>query len=348
MRVRLWRRDLTLDQPVAAAEQVHSTRPHLFLELEIDGVVGLGEISPQPVSLNGDAGIDDVLSELELFTLPQITALVEREGRAPHWARVTHLAGSRSASHPASALLEMALLDAELRTRGAAVEELWTPRFETPWQSTVSLVDSGPWPPNVGAARVRAKVSPLTVPDEQWTRLAALDMPVLLDFNCSGGTVELVMSSVTEARRHVDVVAVEQPFAPGNVVEHAQLAAALDLPVSLDEGVRNRRDLDQIVRYGAAKMVCVKPARVGGYAQARTLIDRAGQLGLTAYVGGFFESPLGRRANHALALHCVAEPSDIAPVALGSAHVLTEDPHGWGFVPGPDLESATPVVFIGD
>jgi O-succinylbenzoate synthase len=344
MRARLWRHDITLASPVAAAEQVHATRPHLFLELEIDGVRGLSEISPQPITINGDAGVEDVLVEFEHFTLRQFIEAAQREGRAPHWARVTHFAGSRRASHPASALLEMALLDADLRTRRITVDEQWPKRYETPVQMTVSLLDDQPWASPVGAAQVRAKISPLTVSGARWSRLAELGRPVLLDFNCSAETIEGVLETVAVARRHVEIVAVEQPFAPGNVVEHARAAAALDVPLSLDEGVRNRRDLDQIVRYQAARLVCIKPARVGGYAQARTMIERAQHLGLEVYLGGFFESPLARCANRALARHYVSRPSDIADVVVRGEELFEVDSWGCGFLPGAALESSPPLV----
>src|ERR1700693_3217662 len=64
MKLRLWRHQMNLRNPITSAAQVHATRTHLFLELEIDGVVGLGEVSPQPVTLNGDPSMQDVLDEL--------------------------------------------------------------------------------------------------------------------------------------------------------------------------------------------------------------------------------------------------------------------------------------------
>jgi len=345
MKVRLWRHDMNLRSPVSAAAQVHATRAHLFLEVEVDGVRGLGEISPQPASLNGDPGVDDVLREIKNFTLRQFIETAQREAQSPNWARVTHFAGSRPASYPASALLEMALLDLHLRGRSSTVESHWPERFTTPNQVTVSLLDDAPWTPLDDAAQVRAKVSTAEVSLERWHELASLERPVLLDFNCSGINVQDTLRCVALARTHVQVCAVEQPFAAGNVVEHARLATLLDVPVSLDEGVRHRRDLDQIARYQAARLVCVKPARVGGYAQARTMIERAHQLGLEVYLGGFFESPLARRANRALARHYLARPSDVSPVALtGDEGVLVPDSWGCGFLPGPDLENALPLL----
>jgi len=345
MRVRLWRHDMQLRTPVSSAAQIHATRPHLFLEVQIDGVCGLGEISPQPELLNGDPGLDDVLIELEHFTLRQFIEASEREGGSPNWARVTHFAGSRRASYPASALLELALLDAQLRSRRCRIDEHWPARYETPLQATVSLLDDGDWSVPDDAVQVRAKISTVDVPNERWKRLAELSRPVLLDFNCSAASVQDAADVVAIARSHVELSAIEQPFAAGNVVEHARLAAVLDVDVSIDEGVRHRRDLDQIARYRAAKMVCIKPARVGGYAQARTMIDRASDLGLGVYLGGFFESPLARGANRALARHLITRPSDVAVVGLeGDEGVLTADPWGCGYLPGPVLEDAVPLI----
>lgn len=344
MRARMWRHDTQLRSPVTSAFQVHATRTHLFLEVEFDGVRGLGEISPQPVTLNGDPGYDEVVVELEHFTLRQFIEAAKREGTVPQWTRVTHFAGSRRASSFACALLEMALLDAYLRARRETIEDRFPVRHETPTQVTVSLLDDNPWVASEGAVQVRAKVSPAAMSEEKWRRLEQLGMPVLLDFNCSAGTTQDVVTTVTAAQSHVEVAAVEQPFAPGNVVEHARLARMLDVPVSLDEGVRHRRDLDQIVRYGAARIVCVKPARVGGYAQARTMIEQGQQLGLEVYVGGFFETPLARRANRALARHYVTLASDIADSDLETGEVLVGDPWGCGFLPGDLLESSSPLL----
>ena len=39
----------------------------------------------------------------------------------------------------------MALLDRELRVRDATIDALWPARFDTPLQSTVSLIDDGEW-----------------------------------------------------------------------------------------------------------------------------------------------------------------------------------------------------------
>ena len=140
--------------------------------------------------------------------------------------------------------------------------------------------------------------------------------PILLDFNCSANNDEQVLEQVEQIARVASIDAVEQPYAAGNVIDHATLAEQLSVPLSLDEGVRSPRDLEQIVRYSAARIVCLKPPRVGGLANTRTMAHRAVSLGLNPYVGGFFESPYARRVHRLLAQNCISQPSDLADVAV--------------------------------
>jgi O-succinylbenzoate synthase len=310
----LWRQDTEIRFPVRSAGQHHAQRSRLFLGVEHGGVVGYGEVAPQPAELNGDAAIADVIDEVRVFVLPQLQQILEREGDLPSWTRVARFAGSRAASNPAVALLEMALLDRELRVAGSSIDSLWPVHFDTPRQSTVSLIDDGEWQVEPGVARVRAKISAAAVGSVALGRLGALSTSVLLDYNCEARSDADVIEQVRVIRDVCDVVAVEQPYAVGNVVDTARLAERLDVAVSVDEGVRSLRDVAQIVRYQAAGIICVKPARVGGLANARTIIIEAQEAGLRPYLGGFFESPYARSVHRALARSCLDEPSDLGPV----------------------------------
>jgi L-alanine-DL-glutamate epimerase-like enolase superfamily enzyme len=316
VKMTLWRQDTWIRYPVRSAAQHHDQRSRLFLAVEFRGVTGYGEVAPQPKELNGDAAIGDVIDEVRIFVLPQLEQILAREGDLPSWTRVARFAGSRAASNPAVALLEMALLDRELRVGEATIDSLWPETFDTPLQSTVSLIDDGEWSVEPEAARVRAKVSAGAVSATSLRRLGELSVPVLLDYNCAARDDAGVIDQVRRISEVAHVVAVEQPYAVGNVVDTARLAEQLNVPISIDEGVRSVRDLTQIVRYRAAEIICVKPTRVGGLANARTIILRAQETGLRAYLGGFFESPYARHVNRALARNCVEEPSDLNPVEV--------------------------------
>ncbi len=350
MRATLWRQEIELRHSVRTSYEHHQRRTRLYLRIEHDGASGFGEVAPQPTALHGDPGLEDVLDEVRRFVLPQFVDVVRRERGLPSWSRVARFAGPRRASGFAVALLEMALLDRELEVTGERVEERWVPHFATPRQATVSLLDDGPWPLVEGVARVRAKTAPGPPSHSALERLAALRVPVLLDFNCSATSDTQVLEQVHLVAEVAEVAAVEQPFAVGNVVDLARLAPQLETGLSVDEGVRSTRDVGQLVRYGAATMICVKPARVGGLANARTLIARAHDAGLGAYVGGFFESPYARRVHQALAFNTVDEPSDLDAVAVvleGYDHEVDSIELAFGLRPSAVmLECATVVLTL--
>jgi L-alanine-DL-glutamate epimerase-like enolase superfamily enzyme len=341
MRLTLWRVDEQLRQSVAASRQRHDVRTRLLLEVEHEGVRGYGEVDPQPFALHGDPSVSDVVQELDGTVLLQVRGAFEREGDVPSWTRLARFAGSRDASGPAVTLVEMALLDRALRLEGRTLLDQWPNRFDTPLQVTTSLLDDVLAPlVDTGGARVRVKTAPGALGAREIAFLESLERPVILDFNCSADSDGDVLDQLASIPRSVNVVALEQPFAAGNVIDHARLAEQTSVPISLDEGVRTTRDLEQIVRYRAAQLVCVKPARVGGYANARTMIERAKELGLRVYVGGFFESELARSVNRALARHTTDEPSDIGVVAVagpGSDPDFAVAPTGFGLVPTKGL-----------
>ncbi len=316
MNVTLYRQDVVLERPVRASRQEHARRSRLFLRLENDGVVGYGEVAPQPDALNGDPGFDDVVNAVGA-SLALLAGVAAREGALPSWSRVVRLSAATPASNVATALVEMAVLDRELRATSRSLGELWTPRFDTPRQATFSLLDDGTaWVVADSLQRVRVKIAPGPLSERALDRLAQLSVSVLIDYNCSANDDDDVLVQVEQIRDVATISAVEQPFAVGNLVDHARLAKRLDLPLCLDEGVRSLGDLTQIANYEAAAMFCVKPARVGGLANARTMFAKADELGMKAYLGGFFESPFARHVHQLLANSCVNEPSDLVDVAI--------------------------------
>jgi O-succinylbenzoate synthase len=343
----LWRDEVSLLRPISAAAQRHDVRTRLYLGIEHDGVTGFGEIAPQPSALNGDPSVEEVLEELDRVTMPQLIEVVTREDAVPSWTRLARFAGSRAASSFSVALIEMALLDRELHLRGDVISSLWSENFETPSQTTVSLLDAEEWLVTSDVARVRVKTTPAPVSNRALDQLSELSVPVLLDFNCSATSDEQVLEQVAQISRVARISAVEQPYASGNVIDHATLVEQLSVPLSLDEGVRSPRDLEQIVRYGAAKIVCLKPPRVGGLANTRTMALRAVSLGLEPYMGGFFESAYARRVHRLLAHDCIAQASDVTTVAVqrdGQCEELENVTGGFEVAPSAALLSAAQVI----
>ncbi len=326
----MWRSDAVLARPVRAAGQHHDLRPRLLARLATPGAEGFGEVGVQPFALNGDPGAEEVVDALRTEVSERLGGIVAREARLPAWSRVGQLAGPRPASRVAWALVEMALLDLHLRSTGLARPAGWHVAGPVPSLVTVSLLDPPP-PGAVGGVRMRAKVRPGQWRQDAVAWLAEQGSEVLLDYNASATSVEEVLADEAALWTRLRVVAVEQPFAPGDLARLTALASRTAVPLSVDEGMRSLADVRLVAAHHAAQLVCVKPGRVGGLAVARELCRRASALGLRPYVGGFFESPLGRSALRMLAADAVREPSDVADVEVTGGGDVVAAPGGLGY-----------------
>jgi len=170
---------------------------------------------------------------------------------------------------------------------------------------------------------------------------------VLLDYNCGASDDAQVIEQVRQVRaRSPTWRRSNSPTPVGNVVDSARLGEQLGVALSIDEGVRSLRDVAQIVRYRAAEIICVKPARVGGLANARTIILRAREAGLRAYVGGFFESPYARSVHQswrvtASTSRVISAPSEVV-TADYSREVDAVPVRLWGDPVARDARGAAP------
>jgi O-succinylbenzoate synthase len=118
------------------------------------------------------------------------------------------------------------------------------------------------------------------------------------------------------------LAAIEQPFAPDDLVGHARLARRIDTPVCLDESVGSLGDLETALALGACDAVCLKVGRVGGLVEAERIHRRARDVGLDLRAGGMLETGIGRAVNLAVA----ALPGCTLPPDLGpSARYFAED-----------------------
>jgi O-succinylbenzoate synthase len=94
---------------------------------------------------------------------------------------------------------------------------------------------------------------------------------------------------------------IEQPLPEDDIVGHAQLAAAIETPICLDESIVSARSAADAIALGATSVVNVKAGRVGGYLEARRVHDVCQANGVPVWCGGMLETGIGRAANAALA-----------------------------------------------
>jgi O-succinylbenzoate synthase len=114
----------------------------------------------------------------------------------------------------------------------------------------------------------------------------------------------------------LDLMMIEQPLGPDDLVRHARLQRRLRTPICLDESITDVDRCEDMIALGAGRIVNIKPGRVGGYAVSRAIHDSCERSGIPVWCGGMLESGVGRAYNVALAsLPNFRLPGDLSPSA---------------------------------
>jgi O-succinylbenzoate synthase len=115
----------------------------------------------------------------------------------------------------------------------------------------------------------------------------------------------------------------EEPL--GYLHAHAQLQQRLTTSVCLDESLHTARETASAIAMDACRVVNVKPARLGGYLEARRVHDVAAAHGVAAWCGGMLETGIGRAPNLAFAaLPGFTLPGDTSASSRYFAEDITE------------------------
>ena len=139
---------------------------------------------------------------------------------------------------------------------------------------------------------------------------------------------------------------IEQPLAPGDLVDHAKLQRALNTSICLDESILSLANAQHAHELGACRIINIKLGRVGGYSEAKDIQAFAQAQGIPVWCGGMLEAGIGRAHNIALStLSGFTLPGDVAashrywdqdiiepPVTVSRAGTITAPTgHGIGF-----------------
>jgi O-succinylbenzoate synthase len=93
---------------------------------------------------------------------------------------------------------------------------------------------------------------------------------------------------------------IEQPLAPGDLVDHGKLQRQVSTPICLDESILTEADARHAVELGSCRIINIKLGRVGGHSEARLIHDRALNQGIPVWCGGMLEAGIGRAHNIAM------------------------------------------------
>lgn len=220
----------------------------------------------------------------------------------------------------AKAALEAAILDAELRAYGMSMSEyLGGTTRQVPVGVSVGIPEDIPALLHqveryveAGYRRIKLKIQPGwdVAPTAEVRREFGSELMLQVDAN------EAYRSSDWLALRDLDeygLLLLEQPFPRDDLLGHARLAQDISTPICLDESIMSVQSAATAIFLGACEVINIKPGRVGGYLEARSIHDLCMAHGLPVFCGGVLESGIGRAANLALAsLPNFSLPGDIS------------------------------------
>jgi len=305
--------DLRLRTPHRSASGSVVARPVVVARVLTESCEGWGECAALPAP---DYSEEYALGAWEVLARHLVPAVLSAAGPGREVDPENLLeAVSEVRGHAmAKACLEMGFLDAGLRASARSLSDLLGVTQGSVATGTVIGLPEGRDPEQVdrmagsaaklvaeGYRRLKVKIAPWVPPDALRALCEAVpEAVVIADAN---GTFRISDPEHLKTLLSIDALGlsgIEQPLDPDDLVGHSRLAERLETRICLDESASSLGRIVEAIEYGAADMVCIKPARLGGILQAVRAQAICAEAGIPAYCGGMLESNLARTANAAL------------------------------------------------
>jgi O-succinylbenzoate synthase len=346
---------MPLVSPFRTSFSTQTARDILLVRALTDGADGWGECVALGDPLYSPEYVDGAVDVMRRHFIPALGGVTDAPGVGE---ALKPFKGHRMSK----GALEMAVLDAELRTEGRSfARELGSTRDRVPCGVSVGIMDSIPALLDAvdaylaeGYVRIKLKIEPGWDVEPVRAVRERFGDDVLLQVDANTAYT-LRDARLLAKLDDFDLLLIEQPLEEEDVLGHAELAKIVRTPICLDESITSAQTAAAAIRLGATSVINIKPGRVGGYLEARRIHDLAVAHGIAVWCGGMIESGIGRAANVALAsLPGFTLPGDVsasdrfyrqditAPFVMRDGHL--DVPTGPGLGVEPDeaiLESLT-------
>jgi O-succinylbenzoate synthase len=328
-RIELYRLTLPLVEPFIISGGTMTHRRSLVVVVHDErGNRGYGESPPFELPFYSEETLAGAQHILEHVLIPRLLQAQADTADAAEPILQQGIRGNRFAR----AALDTALWDLEAARQGTGLAGMLAERLSvTPAQqiecgvalgipSDRSLGTLRQWVEQSlshGYRRVKIKVAPGW--DAAPTRaareiLAGTGIPLTVDANGAYEWPEH-KANLRDLDRH-DLLYIEQPLAPDELVGHARLTRELQTPVCLDETLHDARAARQIAELDGPRVWNIKVHRVGGLTEVCRIYRLAQEFGAQLWAGTMPESGIGSQAAiAAAALPGFVYPSDVEPSA---------------------------------
>lgn len=162
-----------------------------------------------------------------------------------------------------------------------------------------------------GYQRVKLKIKPgYDIEPVKQLRLRFPQLTLMVDANSA---YELADIPHLKKLDTYQLAMIEQPFAVNDFIDHRHLQTQLETPLCLDENIRSLKDCQLAHHLDSCRSINLKISRVGGLTEALKIVDYCQQHQLIVWLGGMFESGVGRALNlHFASQAALSFPGDLS------------------------------------
>jgi L-alanine-DL-glutamate epimerase-like enolase superfamily enzyme len=285
----------------------HTVSPFLLVKVHTDeGVTGVGEASCTPRW----SGEDQVTGAHLIRTYLEPLLIGEDPTQVEELTAKFRLAFA--GNYFTKSAVEMALWDIAGKAANKAVYQLLggKVRDSVPTKWSVSGVEPAKaaeiarWAIGKGFKAMKVKVG--IDPDGDVARVRAvrdaIGTQTKLGVDANGGWTPDVAIKTIERLREFDIYFAEQPVAPENVADMADVRKKIHVPVIADESIYTLQDAMTLARLEAADVFSIYVGKAGGIGPAKKIADFAEKAGLKCTVGSNLELGVGSAAMTHLAI----------------------------------------------
>lgn len=278
-------------------------REPLIVRLEDrDGVVGWGEA---PVAYRPHYNAETNVTAWHVVA--DFVPLLLRGRAFESTAELARALAPIRGHNMAKASIEFALADLLAKKRGVPIARVFGAQARPVevgvsigiQESVAALVSRTAKHVAEGYRRVKLKIAPgWDLEPVRAVREAFPKIRLMVDAN---GAYSLEHASLLARLDAFDLLLLEQPLDPEDLVSHRELARTVKTKVALDESLPTLGAVRAALELDSCAIVNVKPGRLGGPTASIAALEATAKAGKGAFLGGMLESGIGRAANLALA-----------------------------------------------
>jgi O-succinylbenzoate synthase len=319
--------DLPQKSAFQSAIGIRNSRQAIIVRwTDTDGAQGYGECSCRPDPFYSAEFLEGVALVIQQFLFPALT-------QASTFGEVIKAMDKVRGWPFAKASIEMAANDLIFQKTGKSIFDYWgrPARDKIPvgisiglQKNTDQLLQTVTDGLDKGYRRLKFKIHP-AYPVEQAEVLLDYKDKTLISFDANGSLGEEDFHLLEHLTRFG--TAIEQPFPPHHI--GLTLAAKKQYPnlkICPDEGIKDIGLLMQAHMLGAIDELNIKPGRVGGLYKSIAIANYCQDNDIPCWVGGMFETSIGRACNIQFAARLDTQANDLSPSSRYFKYDLVDNP----------------------